>query len=99
MEDNAMEATPTQSAQPDPPPYNFPPPTQTPWDQYKISSTVLSNLKQTDDTCYITGLCTNNRYIATSNSYNVIKIYNITDFSLEGELTGKLPPFKVLAII
>lgn len=55
----------------------------------KLCKTIINTITtDPDDACYVTGLCANATHIATSSSNNVIKLYNINDFTLEGELTG-----------
>lgn len=59
------------------------------WEPFKLAKTVINTITQSsDDACYVTGIAVNNSLIATSNSNNIIKLYNIKDYSLEGELVG-----------
>eukprot|EP00026_Physarum_polycephalum_P011772 Phypoly_transcript_12016.p1 GENE.Phypoly_transcript_12016~~Phypoly_transcript_12016.p1 ORF type:complete len:390 (+),score=60.77 Phypoly_transcript_12016:70-1170(+) len=65
-------------------------PTTTGWKDMKLHKTIINTITtDPDDACYVTGICANATHvIATCSSNNVIKLYNIADFSLEGELTG-----------
>jgi hypothetical protein len=60
------------------------------WKDMKLHKTIINTITtDPDNACYVTGICANDTHvIATSSSNNVIKLYNINDFSLEGELTG-----------
>jgi WD40 repeat protein len=56
---------------------------------FKLCKTIINTITTNpDDACYVTGICANATHIATSSSNNIIKLYNISDFTLAGELTG-----------
>lgn len=77
MEPDTMETTPTA-------PYPA-----GGWQAFKLHKTIINTITtDPDNACYVTGVCANATHIATSSSNNVIKLYNINDFTLEGELTG-----------